>query len=521
MKKALVFFIFIASLSKVYCQILPIVWGEYQKTSGKLAAILPKNNLSYIALRWSGGNTFGSYRLENYENLTFLEQKKVKLNTLSGIGTFETACYFGGKTCVFLSDFANSKMMLFLQKYDDYLNTEDDPQLLAEYENRKFNSKPNFQIVTSNNNKFLSVFWQIPGKSTQSDSYGYKIYDSNFMEIQAGEYAIPIDGNLTIINNYHLTDQGDCLISLTEYTKSVDRLFADNNENFKTIHIYKLKNNILSEFSLNMEGLRVEELRLNSNDSSTYSLIGIYSKGNLRSVTGILSLQIDAINDTIRSSGFIPLSIDSGGDKWDNESQFMRQNFGRSMNSVRYNYKLRDVFIQNDGSILASVEQFYIYRRVNIDNRSGISTSTNYYYYDDIIAFKINTKNNLDWEKRIQKSQVSVNDQGSYSSYSSFVMDTNFCLIFNDNSINYNDEGDYLRGNSKPAPNNFSRQRNASSLVQIDNNTGNSSRKTFISKNELDGFLIPKMFVFNTANKELLFVAYQGFKEKLGLLKLN
>ena len=524
MKKAIVFFGFLFSVCKIYSQDLPIIWGEFQKTTGNLVEIIPKNNLSYVTLRWSGGNTFGSYKFENYENLSFLEQKKVKLNTLSGIGTFETAYFFGGKTCVFLSDYANSNMMLFIQKYDDYLDPEDEPQLLADYENNKFNSKPNFQIVTSNNNKFLSIFWQIPGKSTQSDSYGYKIFNSNFEEIQAGEYAIPIDGNLTIINNYHLTNQGACLISLTEYTKSVDRLFADNSQNFKAVHIYKLKNNVLSEFSLNLEGIRVEEFSLNSNDSSTYSLIGVYSKGNMRSVTGICSLQIDAINDTIRSSGFIPLTIESGGDRWDDDSQIMRQNFGRTINSYnsdRYNYRLRDVFIQNDGSILASVEQYYMYRRVNVDNRSGVSNSINYYYYDDIIAFKINSKNNLDWEKRIKKSQVSVNDQGYYSSYSSFVKDTSLCFIFNDNSLNYDDFGAYVKENSKPISHSFMRQRNASALVQTDCKNGNTSRTTFISKSELDGILTPKMFVHNTASNELLIVAYQGFKEKFGLLKLN
>lgn len=524
MKKAIFFLSFLFSFCQTYSQEFPIIWGNFQKTSGELVSILPKNNLNFLALRWSGGNTFGSYKLENYESLTFLEQKKVKLNTLSGIGTFEKVFYFGDKACVFLSDFANGRMMLFMQKYNDYLDPEEEPQLLADYENRKFNSKPNFQIVTSNNNKFLSVFWQIPGKSIQSDSYGYKIYNSNFIEIHAGEYAIPIDGNLTIINNYHLTDQGDCLISVSEYTKSVDRLFANNNENFKALHIYKLKNNVLSEFSLNTEGLRVEELRLNSNDSSTYSLIGLYSKGNLRSVTGICTLQIDAVHDTIKSSGFIPLSIASGGDKWGNDSQFLGQNFGRSQNSSnsnRYTYKLRDIFIQNDGSILASIEEYYLYRRVNVDNRSGISTSVNYYYYDDIIAIKINNKNGLDWENRIQKSQVSVNDQGVYSSFSSFVKDTNFCFIFNDNSLNYDDQGVYKKENSKPTAHNFMRQRNASTLVQIDFKNGKNSRKTFISKNELDGLLIPKMFVLNTANKELLVVAYQGFKEKFGYIKLN
>ena len=149
------------------------------------------------------------------------------------------------------------------------------------------------------NNKFISIFWQIPGKFSNSDAYGYKIFDADFKEVQSGEYALPFDGNITIITNYHLTNNGECLISLTEFIKPVDRLFINNNSNFKAVHVYKLKNNILKEFSLELEGMRIEEMQLGSNDSSSYNLIGIYAKGNSYKSFGIFSLQIDAQKERV------------------------------------------------------------------------------------------------------------------------------------------------------------------------------------------------------------------------------
>jgi len=524
MKKALVFFIFLASLSKIYSQELPILWGESQKSSGSLLDILPKNTKDFVTLRWSGGNTFGSYKLNNLTDLTFLEEKKMKLKTQSGIGTFETSYFFGNKTCVFLSDFASNRMMIFLQKYNDYLDPEDEPLLMADYENRKFNAQPNFQIVKSKNNKFISIFWQIPGKFSNSDAYGYKIFDADFKEVQSGEYALPFDGNLTIITNYHLTNNGECLISLTEFIKPVDRLFINNNSNFKAVHVYKLKNNILKEFSLELEGMRIEEMQLGSNDSSSYNLIGIYAKGNSYKSFGIFSLQIDAQKDSLSSSAFIPLNTISAGDKWADNDQNNRQGFGRNITSYNpdnYTYKLRDVFTLNDGSILGSIEQYYMYRRVSTDYRSGVSSSVNYYYYDDIIAFKINDKNNLDWETRIKKSQVSVNDHGAYSSYSSFYTDSSFCFVFNDNSNNYDEFGIYTRGNSKPLSNNFSRQRNTSAICQLNKKDGGNSRKILLNKKELNALIVPKAFKLDIANQELLLYALQGYKEKFGILKLN
>ena len=78
MKKALVFFIFLASIPKFYSQEIPIIWSELLKNTGSLLDILPKTSRDFVALRWSGGNTFGSYKFNNYENLTFLEEKKSK-----------------------------------------------------------------------------------------------------------------------------------------------------------------------------------------------------------------------------------------------------------------------------------------------------------------------------------------------------------------------------------------------------------------------------------------------------------
>lgn len=523
MKKALIFFVFLAYIAKFYSQIIPIIWSDQQKNTGSLIDILPKTSRDFVALRWTGGNTFGSYKFNNYVNLNFLEEKKVKLKTQSGIGAFETSFFFGNKICVFLSDFANSRMMIFLQKYDDYLDPEDEPILMADYENRKFNAHPNFQIVKSKNNKFISIFWQIPGKFSNSDAYGYKIFDANFNEVQTGEYILPFDGNLTIITNYHLTNNGECLISLTEFIKPVDRLFINNNSNFKAVHVYKLKNNILKEFSLELEGMRIEEMQLGSNDSSSYSLIGIYAKGNSNKSLGVFSLLIDAQKDSLSSAAFIPLTSVSANDRWTDNDQNNRQSFGRMINSHNpdvYTYKLRDIFTLNDGSILGSIEQYYMYRRINTDNR-GISSSVNYYYYDDIIAFKINDTNNLDWEKRVKKSQVSINDKGAYSSYSSFYTDSSFCFIFNDNAINYDEFGNYTREKSNPQSTNFSRQRNTSAICQLNKKDGVNTRKILLDKKELNALIVPKAFKLDLVNQELLLYAIQGFKEKFGILKLN
>jgi len=51
MKKALVFFVFLASLAKIYSQEIPIIWSELLKNTGSLMDILPKSSRDFVALR--------------------------------------------------------------------------------------------------------------------------------------------------------------------------------------------------------------------------------------------------------------------------------------------------------------------------------------------------------------------------------------------------------------------------------------------------------------------------------------
>jgi hypothetical protein len=52
MKKALVFFVFLASIAKFYSQEIPIIWSDLQKNTGSLMDILPKTR--EILLRYVG-----------------------------------------------------------------------------------------------------------------------------------------------------------------------------------------------------------------------------------------------------------------------------------------------------------------------------------------------------------------------------------------------------------------------------------------------------------------------------------
>jgi hypothetical protein len=208
--------------------------------------------------------------------------------------------------------------------------------------------------------------------------------------------------------------------------------------------------------------------------------------------------------------------------QWSDQNRLFGRNFNESWQTSNqlYEYRLRNMNLLPDGSIIGSVEQYYVYSRTNFDTRTGISNSVNYYYYDDILAFKIGKNNNFDWCKTIEKSQASLNDNGPFSSYANFFNDGKFCVIFNDNNRNYLDNGDFNSTESVRSTN-FSRRRTTIAQVEIDINTGNLTRKSLFTQKEINSIIVPKLFSVNQFKKQMIIYAISGGKERFGYLNFQ
>ncbi len=500
-------------------------WGTLERSPGSLLEILPKNNFDFYALRWSGGRAFGTYRITEHQNLQQVNQGRIKQVAQSGIANFETAYYVGDKLYVFLSDKVDGELVLYAQPYSQELIPDGSSLVVATYNNTKINAKPNFGVISSENKEYIGVVWEIPGRKTISDSYGYVILDKYVNILNQGEYNIPLNGNLTSINEHHISNTGDYFISLTEHKRPNDKIFSKDYDNFKALHVYKIKEGELTEFSLNIENKRIDDIKMSTNDDGIFTLSGIYGSSEIRQnrrkhlVDGIFIIRIDTDLDSMIFQGFIPFRKEFISMNF-NEKSSLRSRRRRNQDQELYNYKIREIFTLNDGSLVGSIEQYYIFERTSYDSRTGLTSTIYYYYYDDIIAFKIGHDKSFDWQKKINKSQISTNDGGPFSSYSSFTDGGKLYFIFNDNLKNYNDEGKFIQRNNECYPFNLSRRKNIAAVTSIDLASGTLSRNMLFSRKELKSIVVPKMFKLDHAQNRLLLYALLGGKERFGTLKI-
>ena len=181
---------------------------------------------------------------------------------------------------------------------------------------------------------------------------------------------------------------------------------------------------------------------------------------------------------------------------------------------------MRDVTFLDDGSVIGTMEQYYVQVQSNSDGRVDQSSNMYYYYYNDIIAYKIDTTGAFSWVKKIEKDQVSINDGGPYSSFESFVENGRVYFIFNDNLSNYNMNGEFLYPQKLHSAN-YSRKRNAVSLTSIDLESGESVRTSFLERDRSNTLVVPKLFTVNYRTGELIIYSVAGQKEKIGVIDLK
>ncbi len=497
-------------------------WSELEKSPGRLLSLLPRDANDFFALRRTGRGLFGSVAVSSHKNLKTQAQEKITLRANNSPANFEGSTIVGDRFVVFMSDKQEGSNKFFMQEYGENLEPIGNAYELASYEleSKRARYAGSFSIYQSQNRNFFSVVWTIPGKKEEETKYGYKVFDQDLQEVSGGTYEFPFESKYCRINTMHLSNTGDFFTVVTEYQASEEKRIFNNYANYKTMHIYHINSDGMEDVEIDLEGKRVEALNINSDNNRQFILTGTYGERKRAGIKGLFYLKLDFKSQEIVAEGFEEFSEDFITQDWSdrqkkkNEKQKAK---GKNADPQLYEYVMRDVHILEDGSVVGSMEQFFIRVVTYTDPKTGSTRTTYYYYYNDIIAFKVGPDGGFDWYKKIDKYQVSTNDGGYFSSYERFVDGGKMYMIFNDNSMNYDESGNF-GDPEKLRASTLSKKKNTVALVEMDLETGEFSRKMFFDRSELGAIAVPKLFNVDYNNGEVLVYAIKGTKEKFGII---
>ena len=518
--KTLALLLFILTVFNGYTQ-QQVDWGKMERSSGRMLSILPKNESDFYSLRWSGGAVLGNYKLSKHSNLSTVASGKLLLKADNGMANFEDSKVINGKLLVFLSDRYEGENHFYMQEYGEDMKPLGEPNKLAKYELERGKSRGFFNVIVSQDNTHFGVVWEIPGKREEKDRYGFKIFNENMEVINEGDYKLPYEGRLSNIDQHYLTNTGDYFISVIEYQESEQKRLFRNYLNYKSTHILHITDEGLEDFEVNLSGKRVEAMSMSSDNQRIFTLTGIYGETGKAGVSGLFYLRADFDRQEIIDEGFEKFGKDFITQDWsDRQKERAERQEQRGKGEPQlYNYVMRQTEVLEDGSIIGSIEQYYVVVSSYTDPRTGATRTTYTYYYNDVIAYKVGKDGGFDWLTKIDKYQVSTNDGGPYSSYARYMNDGKLCFIFNDSDRNYDENGKFLKGSRTYAAN-FSKRRNVVALVEIDLSNGNVDRKTFFDRSEINALAVPKLFNVNYTKGEVLLYAVYGRNERFGKLKL-
>lgn len=494
-------------------------WGKTEGRSGDLIDILPFYDQDFYTVRWKGGNFVGGYYLSRFDDLNESASNRISIAVNYNIANYEGTMIIGDAPAIFLSNARDGREQVFVQPYGYDLKPKGDAKLIAEYDVLKGMSKTPLKFIQSKDKKYFAVLWLLVGKKKENDVYGYAIYNDKFKQVDEGEYEVPFQSQFSQISNHLLTNAGHYFFVLKEFERNEERRIGQSDLIYKNMHIYQVsKDEGLDRYTIPLSGKRAEAISVNTDDSSSFTITGVYGANEFKGVKGVFYLKLDFENKEIVQEGFQEFDRSFITEDWsqkDINRIEKRESQGKDQPSL-YNYQMKEAQILADGSIVGVMEQQYVMVRTFSDARSMI-TYMYTYYFNDIIVFKIGQDGEFDWIEKIKKNQISTNDGGPYSSYASVMKNNKLIFYFNDSDENYSESGSHIDGyyyNPR-----FGVKNTVLATVEMDLSSGAQSRYVVNHSKDTKTISTPKLFAVDYKTGDLILYSNFKGKENYGILK--
>lgn len=499
---------------------LNIKFGSPVKVKGTIQELIPISGEDFYAIRFSGG-TFGSYQLTRYSNFLQVKSSRIKMTVGNGMATVEATGSLDDQAVIFFSDKTADERgrnnNLYVQKFNADCKPEGKAIHLAAFEiSSLFKNTAKFTVLASENKDFFCVEYDVPGNQKNNEKFAYKIYSKSLELVTEGEYEVPYESRSSKISTRYLSNSGDYFISCNIYDLNGKRLAKDL-ESLDKVILMHVKPEGLEEFEMELDGRRAMEVRYSSDDQGVLTFTGLYGSKSESGVKGIFYFRFDYINRKEIDFGFEAFSkefITSGWSDKKLKKAERREEKGKEAPQL-YNYKMRETITLSDSSVVGIMERYYVQIVSYSDPRSGSMSTTYTYFYDDLIAYRIEKNGVFDWVKKIPKMQYSSNDYGYLSSISSFVKGDIMTIIFNDHIDNYNESGIY-NGNDYEI--NYRKNTNAIAMVEMNLTSGDLNRSIAVLPNNPNLYAVPKDFKVDMKKNQVLMLFVTGRKEQFGKL---
>lgn len=359
-------------------------------------------------------------------------------------------------------DKANQVTKLYANKFNSDGSISQDSKLISEIPAIDKKQVGFFYFTVSENNKTMVILSEKPSSETDSIRYNWKIIDKDLTVLWNKSMNLPYYG-LSSDYTTKMDYKNDKVYFIATNLKDLSikdrkKAIAKNK-----LYCYDFKKSKLTELLFNVDYRKLFDFNLNFNNKNQIIVTGLYSYSDKSDKQGLFNID----SQLRRESGVFFEIYDETL-----ETNFYKDTIPNEDNRAYY---VKDVFLNNDGSVMIISENNY-----TVESHKMGNAPTYDYNSNDVLVHVFNPNNKSKWIKRIKKEQHDTMESDFFSIISLSNHNT-LSLFINDNRKN-NLENPVFKFE------NFQLEKNAQTkILQVDN-TGiikeNKSTTDFIdSKN--------------------------------------
>ena len=299
-------------------------------------------------------------------------------------------------------------------------------------------------IVDKHENSFVIVQNQ-EGNSINSQQLIFRAFDVNLAALWSKTSSFPGNDRQFVFSEFRYDGQdnvyfiGRSIVDL--YQPNID--FASLKQNTYFLFRYNAATEIQNEIELNLNDRFIVDIKTYL-DESRWILCGSYSKNKTYRPDGIFNLQIDNSFQVVQQQ-IIDVSEISLESRSGTTNKKLKKNI--------FQVQLKEIITLKNGSFILLAEEFQKEWSDANDRQMNANNYTETFIYGNIFLFKFEEDGALKNSSVIKKRQVSINDDGAYSSFNASANQTDIFIFYNDNPKNTNsnafDQNNAITGRKK------------------------------------------------------------------------
>ena len=493
-------------------------WGQPVKSTKRnyFSAILGKDSDNIYAFQKYKSGLYGLGEVKKLEMLSYnKETMSLKLaNDIDLEGrSLESVKMIGEQVYVFLTETDNKTDVITLQVQEiDRKTLTLMPKIYTigkmNFGNASKRKRGFYNIAHSPDNNYILVNYI----HSKDDKYAkqkvdIRVFDTDFDLVWEKLDNLPFADEFFSLKEMRVSNDGEVYVLGQVIEEKRDR--KNKKQEFQ-LYAYKNDGEKIVEYPLVIKDKLIVEMVLAIVGNGDIIVGGFYANEDY--ISGTFYMRINAINQEVAASSFKEFGIDflvqGLSEKKEKKT---KKKAAKGKDVGLYAYDLRNLKINNDGSVVFIAEQSYVVTSTSTDaNGNRITTTT--FYDNDIIAVYVNPQGEIVENIKISKAQI-----GSTSFFHSYVL----AIKNNELYFIYNDHIKNLNKTNNGVESVFRGPKKAVAVVVKVDDSGKIKKSALFGSKEVGTLMRPKVSVQFENNDDVYVVGQKGKKISLGRITLK